>query len=156
MLKLYFPEYKDLWFRKELLADSETMAYNNACGGTIPFPEEKWSDWYDNWVVNAKDKRFYRYLLNEEDNSYIGEAAYHYDEMQAIYLANIIVHAKYRGKGFGKQGLQLLCEAAKNNGLKSLYDDIDNDNPSVKMFLDCGFHVEYRTHEFIMVKKDLE
>lgn len=155
MVKMYIPEYKDMWFRKELLADSETMAYNNTYGGTIPFPEEKWSGWYDNWVVNGKDKRFYRYLQNEEDNRFIGEIAYHYDEMQAIYLANIIVHAKYRRRGFGKQGLQLLCEAAKNNGIKSLYDDIDINNTSVKMFLDCGFHKEYQTNEYIMVKKDL-
>lgn len=155
MLKMYIPEYKDMRFREALLADPETMAYNNAYGGTIPFPEEKWSDWYDRWIINTENKRYYRYLANEEDNKFVGEIAYHYDETQDIYLANIIVHAKYRGKGFGKQGLQLLCEAAKNNGIKTLYDDIANDNPSVKMFLDCGFHAEYRTSEFIMVKRDL-
>lgn len=155
MLKTYIPEYKDMRFRAELLADPETMAYNNAYGGTITFPEEKWGGWYDRWIINTESKRYYRYLANEEDSEFVGEIAYHYDEERDIYLANIIVHAKYRGNGFGKQGLQLLCEAAKNNGIKTLYDDIANDNPSVKMFLDCGFHEEYRTGEFIMVKKDL-
>lgn len=155
MVRTYIPEYHDLWFRQKLLADPETMEYNNAYGGVISFPEEKWSGWYNHWIVNTEGKRFYRYLKNEDDNELIGEIAYHYDDTQAIYLANIIVLAKYRGKDFGGQGLLLLCEAAKNNGIKALYDDIANDNPSVKLFLKCGFHAVYRTHEFIMVKRDL-
>ena len=42
MLTLYEPRYEDLWFRQMMLADEETMAYNRAWGGTIPWPEEKW------------------------------------------------------------------------------------------------------------------
>lgn len=152
MVKAYIPEYKDLWFRRELLADAETMAYNHAWGGTISFPEEKWDSWHYRWVRNAEG-RFYRYLVNEEDNEFVGEIAYHYDEDRQIYIADIIVLAKYRGKGFGKQGLKLLCECAKNNGIRALYDDIAADNPSVDLFLKSGFHEEYRTDEYIMVKK---
>ena len=51
--------------------------------------------------------------------------------------------------------MQLLCEAAKNNGVKVLYDDIAIDNPAVKMFLGQGFVEEYRTDEIIMLKKEL-
>ncbi len=43
-MRLYMPEYKDLWFRQALMADAETMAYNRAWGGTIPFPEERRAD----------------------------------------------------------------------------------------------------------------
>ena len=50
----------------------------------------------------------------------------------------------------------LLCETAKNNGLKELYDDIAIDNPSVAVFLKCGFKEVLRTNEYILVKKDLE
>lgn len=42
MITLYKPAIEDMFFRKELLADEETMAYNNAHGDTISFPEEKW------------------------------------------------------------------------------------------------------------------
>lgn len=155
MIKAHIPEYKDLYFRQELLADPETMAYNHNWGGTISFPEEKWESWYGKWIVNTEGKRFYRYLLNEEDNGFVGEIAYHYDEERRINIADIIVMAKHRGKGFGSRGLQLLCEFAKNNGVDALYDDIAVDNPSVKMFLKNGFYEDYRTDEFIMVKKDL-
>ncbi len=35
MLTLYEPKYEDLWFRKMMLADEDTMSYNHAWGGTI-------------------------------------------------------------------------------------------------------------------------
>lgn len=43
MLTLYEPKYEDLWFRQMMLADEDTMSYNHAWGGTIPWPEDKWS-----------------------------------------------------------------------------------------------------------------
>lgn len=41
MLSLYEPKYDDLYFRQMILADKETMSYNNTWGGTISFPEKK-------------------------------------------------------------------------------------------------------------------
>ena len=38
MLKIHVPEYKELRFRQEMMADEDTMSYNRAWGGTIPFP----------------------------------------------------------------------------------------------------------------------
>lgn len=38
MLTSYIPRIEDLWFRKLLLADSATMAYNHTYGGMIEFP----------------------------------------------------------------------------------------------------------------------
>ena len=49
----------------------------------------------------------------------------------------------------------MLCSAAKQNGIKLLYDDIAIDNPAVTMFLKKGFIEEYRTSEIIMLKKEL-
>lgn len=42
MVEVYKPKVEDLWFREKLLSDGETMSYNAAWGGTIPFPEERW------------------------------------------------------------------------------------------------------------------
>ena len=137
------------------MVDEETMSYNHHWGGTIPFPEENWGDWYECWVVNPKGKRFYRYLWGESDGNFVGEIAYHYDEEENKYIADIIVYAKYRGKGLGEQGLLLLCEAAKANGVEILYDNIAIDNPAIKLFLKTGFYEEYRTDEIIMLKKEL-
>lgn len=65
------------------------------------------------------------------------------------------MYAKYRGKGFKEQGLRLLCEAAKANGVEILYDNIAVDNQAIKLFLKLGFYEEYRTDEIIMLKKTL-
>ena len=67
----------------------------------------------------------------------------------------IVVYAKYRNQGYGKEGLDLLCKAAKENGIKYLYDDIAMDNSAIKMFLENGFIEEYRTDELIYLKKKL-
>ncbi len=154
LIMLYTPSLEDLWFRQEMMADPETMTYNHAWGGTIPFPKEEWHDWYDFWIVNHESKRYYRYL-KDNTGRFIGEIAYHYDSSRNLYVADVIVFAPYRGKGYGGIGLNLLCSAAKQNGVKILYDDIAIDNPAITMFLKHGFVEEYRTDEIIMLKKEL-
>ena len=143
MIKLYIPKYEDLWFRQMFMADEETMSYNHAWGGTIPFPEQDWEEWYNDWVLQTDEKRFYRYVIDENSNDFLGEVAYHYDEMRKITVADVIIHAKFRGKGYGTKALQLLCEAAKENGVEVLYDDIAIDNPAIALFLKNGFFKEY-------------
>ena len=153
-LSVCTPKVEDLWFRQTMMADPETMAYNHACGGTIPFPEKDWKAWYDHWIVNHENKRYYRYL-NSKTEGFVGEIAYHYDDERRIYIADVLVYTPYRNKGYGGKGLDLLCDAAKENGISVLYDDIAADNPAVTLLLKKGFTEEYRTDEIIMLKKIL-
>lgn len=155
MIKLYEPQLEELWFRKKFMSDEKTMAYNHAWGGTIPFPESKWAEWYDYWIIHHDNKRFYRYLKEQETDEFIGEIAYHFEDDRKIWVADIIIVSLYRGRGYGTQGLNLLCRAAAENGIDLLYDDIAIDNPAVSLFLKNGFSEEYRTEEIIMLKKDL-
>ena len=154
LITLYTPSLEELWFRQKMMADTETMSYNHAWGGTIPFPKEEWLGWYDYWIVNHEDKRYFRYLKDNAGH-FIGEIAYHYDSNRNLYIADVIVYAPYRKKGYGSIGLDLLCSAAKQNSIKLLYDDIAIDNPAVTVFLKNGFIEEYRTSEIIMLKKEL-
>ena len=154
MIELCQPEYRDLWFRQAMLADEETMAYNHAWGGTIPFPEERWKSWYDHWIIHHDGKRFYRYVKNE-NGTFVGEIAYHDDEELGGPVADVIIFSPYRGMGFGGQALDALCAAAKENGMALLYDDIAIDNPAVPMFLRRGFREAYRTDDKIILKKEL-
>lgn len=155
MIVLYKPKLEDLWFREQFMNDPGTMSYNHAWGGTIPFPKDRWSSWYDHWIVHHDNKRFYRYLQDSESRVFIGEIACHYDDKRDIWLADVIVASEYRGKGYGSEGLRLLCESAANLGADVLRDDIAIDNPAIKMFLKAGFTEEYRTDEIIMLKKEL-
>ena len=133
-LEIYEPKLEDLWFRKAMLEDKETMSYNNAWGGTISFPTEDWNDWYDWRVVHHENKRYYKYLKNENDE-FVGEIAYHYDSEYGGYMANIIIYSKYRHRGYGSLGLEILCNIAKENGLTSLLDDIAIDNSAINLSL---------------------
>ena len=153
MLTLYRPKLSDLWFRQALLADGETMSYNRAWGGTIAFPEDDWADWYDYWIGNPEGKRFYRYL--SDGGLFVGEVAYHYDAELDGVIANVIVYAPARGKGYGRAGLRLLDVAAKENGVGVLWDDLAIDNPALDLFLSEGFSEEHRTNEKIYLKKTL-
>ena len=94
--------------------------------------------------------------FDRESRSFVGEAAYHYYEGLKLYLADVIISARSRRKGYGKAGLQLLCEAAKKAKIPELYDSIAIDNPGISLFLQCGFQEEYRTSEIIMLKKSLQ
>ena len=154
MLSLYLPEKKDLWFRRAMLADAQTMAYNRAWGGVIAFPEEDWADWYAYWIACPEGKRFYRYL-KAESGDFVGEIAYHFDASLGGFAADVIVFAPYRGRGSGAEGLELLCAAAKENGVSVLYDDIAADNPAIALFLSRGFVEESRTADKIILRINL-
>ena len=153
MPALYQVKPTDLWFRKKLLADEATMSYNRAWGGTIAFPESDWTDWYDYWIARPEGKRFYRYLTDE--GRFVGEVAYHYDAELSGFVADVIVYAPERGKGYGRAGLDLLCAAAKENGITELYDDIASDNPAVGLFFRHGFAEAFRADGKIVLKKTL-
>lgn len=146
----YIPNKEDLWYRKHLLSDEQTMTYNHNYGGTINFDEDRWQSWYDKWI-NTNDY-FYAYLVNER-NEFIGEISYRLDYDK--YICSIIIESKYRHNGYGKLGLDLLCEIAKSNNIDCLYDDIANDNSSINLFLNNGFKIEYTTSQITMVKKVL-
>ena len=150
MLTLYEPNYEDLWFRQMMLADEDTMSYNHAWGGTIPWPEDQ----YDYWITCHEGKRYYRYLKNE-DGQFVGEIAYHRDAETQHEIANVMIYSKYRKKGYGNEALALLCSIAKNNGISVLYDDIAIDNPAAALFLKHGFVEESRTEEKVILKKEL-
>lgn len=154
MITVYEPRYEDLWFRQMLLADEETMSYNHAWGGTIPFPEENWRAWFNHWIADHEKERYYRYLKDEEGR-FVGEIAYHLEPETRNCMADVLILSQYRGKGYGSEALDLLCSVAGEKGMAFLYDDIAADNPAIRLFLKHGFSVEYRTEEKIMLKKKL-
>lgn len=152
---LYRPQLEELGFRQALLADKETMAYNHAYGGTIAFPRERWADWYVRWVEDMSGERFYRYLCLKETGTPVGEAAYRFDGEFGEYVCDVLVSSRRRGRGYGRQGLELLCAAAQENGVGRLVDNIAVDNPSAGLFRRCGFRERLRNDEYILMEKML-
>lgn len=149
------PKLEELGFRETCLSDSETMSYNHAYGGAIPFSKERWADWYVRWIEDGTGERFYRYLLHRPSGAFVGNVSYHYDGEFGEFICEVLVAAQYRGRGFGRQGLELLCSAARENGVKRLCDNIAIDNPSVKLFRQAGFWERLRNDEYILMEKEL-
>ena len=155
MMILYKPSLEELSFKQELLADEATMSYNHAYGGCIDFPQEKWEKWYEKWLKSNTNQYFYRYLYCEELKCFVGECAYRFDEGDSRWYCDVIVHEKYRGRGYGSEALRLLCDSAKSYGLTELYDNIAVDNPSIRLFLHSSFMEVGRSEEAILLKKIL-
>ena len=154
LLTAHTPAYGELAFRERMLSDPETMAYNRAWGGTVPFPEARWEAWYSRWVLRPEGERYYRYLVNAAGEP-VGEIAWHYDAERDAHLADVIVHAAYRGRGYGSRGLTLLCGAARSMCLSALWDDIALDNPALSLFLRHGFEEVGRGAEAVTVRRAL-
>ena len=52
-------------------------------------PQEIEGKWYDYWIAHPEGKRFYKYLQNESTGEFVGEIAYHYDEEEQKYIADV-------------------------------------------------------------------
>ena len=153
MLTLYRPCMEDLWFRQKMLEDPATMSYNLAWGGTVPFPPERWEAWYQKWLCADEALRFYRYLAAGE--TFVGEVAYHREDGGDRVLTDVVIHAPLRGRGYGGEGLELLCEAARAHGITELWDSVAEDNPALGLFLRRGFAVTDRESGIVTLHKRL-
>lgn len=149
MIKLYKPSLNELDFRRELLKDKATMAFNHAWGGVIDF--NNYESWYKKWHLND-EKHFHRYI--KVDEHFVGEVAYYLEEGK--WIISIIVKDAYRRRGYGKKAILLLLEECKKHGIKEVYDMIASDNPSINLFLDLGFSVIDQNQEVITIKKYLD
>lgn len=127
-LLLHIPEKDDGWFYVKMMSDPETMAYNAPWfppDGCIPNPEEEWERLVSSWI-GCEDKRFYAFLKRKSDGCFVGDVNYHYNPRQDCFDMGIVIYAPERGKGYGKQGLQLLLDRAfRINGISKLRNDFE-------------------------------
>lgn len=168
ILQLIVPEYKQLDYRRKLLADSETMAYNIGFGdkdgtGCIDFDESCWKGWFSRWV-NNKPERYYAYIIKIGESIPVGEAALRYDNRRKSYCVNIIIEAKYRGMGYGEQALQLLADTAFYDlSAEKIFDEFPKSRLSAeRLFKKAGFKrisdniVELTKEDYLLKQMELE
>ena len=170
-ISLYIPNIEDYWYEQKIQSDPKTMSYNAGYNvsyygyhydtGCIDFPKERWQEVYDKRI---KENSYFAYIKDNDINEFVGYVNYHYNKNDDRYECGIVIESKYRGKGYSKPALKLLCETAKKNGVKELYDnfEIDRDN-TLEIFKSVGFIVveEQSWMKFnklvigVLVKKDL-
>lgn len=140
------PKFEELDFRKKLLADENTMSFNKNYGGIIDFSEDKRKNWYDKWI-NSDDK-FYYYIMGS--NKPVGECCIYKEDDR--WICSLIVKDEYRKNGYGKKALMFLINLANKLGINALYDNIALDNPSLNLFINCGFEIIYTNDEYSTVR----
>jgi diamine N-acetyltransferase len=150
-LSLKVPNFDELAYRKQILADPKTMAYNRGYdqeingydyeNGIIEFNEEKWNNWYKSWVNNEPEK-YYAYIML--DNTPIGEVALHYNSNFDCHIVHILIEFNYRGKGYSEEALRLLMNVAFDKlNLTKVGDKIATDREAaIRIFEKVGFKEE--------------
>lgn len=148
-LELYVPKIEDYWYEAKLQSDPETMSYNAGYDvsyygyhydtGCIDFLEERWQQTYDRRV---RENRYFAYVKDLKINEYVGYCNYQLNKTDNRYECGVLIEAKYRGKGYAKPTLRLLCEQARKDGIKELYDNFEIDRGNtLKIFEEVGFTV---------------
>ena len=142
-LRLQIPRREELWFYQQLLADPETMAYNAPWfppDGCIPFPESAWADWHVRWI-GREPERFFAYLRREGDGAFVGWAHYRYFPPRDWWDIGLLVSAAERGKGYGRQGLELLLDRAfRVDGVARLHNGFERSRAAaMKIHREAGF-----------------
>lgn len=148
-IRLHIPEYNELWYRRKLLADPDTMSYNKGYGdvsetGCIDFTEDKWRTWYDKWIRGSSG-RFYAYIVL--DREFIGEICLYKKSDKPHdkrYDMGIVIESRYRGSGYSAPALALLLEQAfEKLGAESVHNEFQNYRAAaLRSHLNAGFSVD--------------
>ena len=148
-ISLYIPEVKDYEYEQKINSDPQSMSYNAGYEvsydgyhydtGCIDFPKEKWEGKYQQ---RKKENKYFAYIKDEDLNAYVGYVNYQYNSNAERYECGILIEAKYRKMGYAKKALNLLCQVAKENGVKELYDsfEIERDH-TLDLFQSVGFKI---------------
>ena len=119
-LELYLPKPEDMEFVQRMYADLATMAYNAGWDGypgfhpdtgCIDFPESEWAEKCQYWV-DREPERFYALLRERATGDFVGEVNFYRGDAAGRYDMGIVVHAPFRGRGYGREGLDLLLRRA--------------------------------------------
>ena len=148
-ISLYIPKLEDYWYQEKIESDPKTMSYNAGYDvsyfgyhydtGCIDFPKSKWKEVYNKRI---KENKYFAYIKDNNLNEFIGYVNYQYNKNTRRYDCGILIESKYRGKGYSKQSLKLLCDVAKSNGVKELYDSFEFDRENtLNIFKQVGFEV---------------
>ena len=131
---LVVPSIKDLKYRQMWMKDPKTMSYNAGFDlslkgydketGTITKTDKEMLAWFDNWI-NKEPDRYYAYIYSVDEDEPIGEVYYYLDG--DTYSMGIVIHNKYRGKGYSYYALLELEKVAfEQNNIKENNNNQNN------------------------------
>lgn len=146
---LRVPEYNELWYRRKIMADPQTMSYNKGyelvCDGydnktgCIDFPESKWKEWYD-FFVCGEPSRFYAFVV-KKDETFIGEVCLRKVRDKPYYDMGIVIESEFRGNGYSVEALKLLLKYAfEKLGAEAVHNEFEETRTAAnRLHLSAGF-----------------
>lgn len=148
-IELYIPKLEDMWYEQKLHSDPLTMSYNAGYDvsyygyhydtGCIDFPKERWELTYNKRI---KENRYLAYIKDIKLNTFVGYVYYHFNKEENRYDCGILIEYKYREKGYSKKALNMICQKARKENIKELYDNFEIDRKNtLKLFESIGFEV---------------
>ncbi len=148
-ISLYVPKLDDYWYEEKIQRDPLSMSYNAGYDvgydgyhydtGCIDFPKEKWSDTFHK---RQQEHRYFAYIQDHDIHEFVGYVNYHYNQQDDRFECGIVIESSYRGFGYAKEALLLLCKTAKENGVQELYDNFEIDRGNtLHLFQSIGFEV---------------
>lgn len=149
-LKLHVPGLREMDYRRRLLAQPETMAYNrgqpvdapgyDVATGCIDFPMSDWRFWRDIWLWR-EPSRYSAYLFDEDLGAFVGEVVYYYDMESDAHGTGVLIEHAHRNRGCGCEGLRLLAEHAfARPEVERLFAELPLEREAaVRMYLTAGF-----------------
>lgn len=135
MLELYVPKVEDMWFVQQMQEDPATMAYNagwdvsyegyHSDTGCIDFPKTKWAEKHTR-LVGHEPESFYALVRLNPNGPFVGEVNFHYTAEKNWWDMGVLIHAPFRGNGYGRAALELLLRKAfVDCGIARLHNDFE-------------------------------
>lgn len=147
-LTLVVPRKEDLWFKKAIKEDPNTMDYNagydltfngyNRENGTIKTDIKELEDvWSKRWIGNEPNN-FYYYI--KKGDTFVGEIYAKFDEYRNVHEIGIVIKGEHRGNGYATYAIKLLCDKLHKFEVKNLFHELPMSRKgAIKADINNGF-----------------
>ncbi len=125
------PEREELEYRKKLLGSSYSMSWNH---GTIPFPEEEWDHYLDQYVNSDGSEALGRFIYCDHCGYFTGICEYQRIS-DTICRILILIQKEERLEHYGTYALIRLAREAEEHGFETLEAETEPENQEAIAFL---------------------
>lgn len=149
-LELYIPKMEDMAFRREMMENPATMAYNagwevsypgyHPDTGCIDFPRSEWAEAHAR-LTGEMPHSFYAYLRERSSGAFMGEVNFSPSSDGPWCEMGVVLHAPYKGRCYGRAALTLLAEKAfADRGVPALRNTFEPERAAaLAIHRDLGF-----------------
>lgn len=91
-------------------------------------------------AIRGQLEHGYRYFFANDGEKDVGFMAF-FPRGEAMYLSKLYLYKEERGKGYSRQMIDFVSEAARSEGLNAVELNVNRNNSSVNIYEKLGFKV---------------